>query len=490
MTLPLAIILGWLVLTAAVGVLAGLNRKFGLEEFMVGGRSFGTLLFYTIAAAEIYSAFAFLGMAGWAFQKGLSITYGIAYMAIAYGLLFFIGPRIQRLGRRAGYVTQPDFFEDRFGSRPLAVAMAIIGVIFIIPYLQLQLLGAGIIVQIASGGAMGREAAIVAAVVALIVFVTVSGLRGIGWTNLMQAVVMLVGMVSVGILVPDRFFGGIEAAFASLERLRPDHLNFPDAGGLGLGWYASAVLLSALGGWAWPHIFAATYSAKSEHVVRRNAGILPLYQLAVIPVIIVGLTCAAKAAEDAGFAASISHPDQAMLVALVDYFPGWVAGAIGAGGLAAAISTASALILTAANLTARNVLQKGFAPGLDDSRTAWIARILVAPVAIVAALLALAAPDMLVNLLLIGYSGIAQFVPAIYLGMFSRRATLAGVSAGLVTGVAVAVIAQLAGWQPPWGLHAGFVGLVLNFAVAFGVSAVTKPIEKERIERFEELLSE
>ena len=52
---------------------------------MVGGRSFGTILFYTIAAAEIYSAFAFLGMAGWAFQKGLSITYGMAYMGIAYG---------------------------------------------------------------------------------------------------------------------------------------------------------------------------------------------------------------------------------------------------------------------------------------------------------------------------------------------------------------------------------------------------------------------
>ena len=50
MTVALAIILGWLVITAGVGVLAGLHRKFGLEEFMVGGRSFGTVLFYTIAA--------------------------------------------------------------------------------------------------------------------------------------------------------------------------------------------------------------------------------------------------------------------------------------------------------------------------------------------------------------------------------------------------------------------------------------------------------
>ena len=87
MTVALAIIIVWLVLTTVVGVMAGINRRFGLEEYMVGGRSFGTLLFYTIAAAEIYSAFAFLGLAGWAFQKGLSISYGLAYMGIAYGLL-------------------------------------------------------------------------------------------------------------------------------------------------------------------------------------------------------------------------------------------------------------------------------------------------------------------------------------------------------------------------------------------------------------------
>ncbi len=489
MTVALAIILGWLVLTTVVGVLAGVNRRFGLEEFMVGGRSFGTLLFYTIAAAEIYSAFAFLGLAGWAFDKGLSITYGLAYTAIAYGLLFFIGPRVQRLGRRAGYVTQPDFFEDRYDSRPLAVLTAVIGVVFIVPYLQLQLLGGGIIVQIASGGAMNREVAIIVATAALIVFVTVSGLRGIGWTNLLQAAVMLCGMVTVGLLIPNRFYGGIDEAFAALERLRPSHLTLPDSGGLGLGWYASTVLLCALGFWAWPHLFAATYSAKSEKVIRRNAAVLPLYQLALVPVIIVGLTCAAKAAEDADFASAVAHPDHALLVALVEFFPPWLAGAIGAGGLAAAVSTASALILVAANLIARNVLQRGLTPDLDDRRTAWAARLLVAPVALVAAGLALAAPDMLVSLLLVGYSGIAQFLPAIVLGLFWRRATLAGVSAGLAAGVSIAVVAQLAGWQPPWGLHAGFVGLVLNFVVAIVLSGFTRPPDAERIARFERMLA-
>jgi SSS family solute:Na+ symporter len=490
MTLPLAIILGWLVLTTAVGVLAGLRRQFGLEEFMVGGRSFGVVLFYTVAAAEIYSAFAFLGLAGWAFGRGLSITYGLAYMAIAYAILFFLGPRVQRLGRHAGYVTQPDYLGDRYGSRALAVGTAVMGVVFLIPYLQVQLIGAGIIVQIASGGAMGREAAILAAVGALIVFVTVSGLRGIGWTNLLQALVMLVGMVAVGVMIPERLYGGVGAAFDALERLRPGHLQLPDSGGLGLGWYASAVAISAVGAWAWPHIFASLYSARSERVIRRNAGILPLYQLAVVPVMIVGFACAAKAAEDAGFASRIEHPDHAMLVALVELLPAWVAGAIGAGGLAAAISTASSQILASANLVARNVLQKGLAPGLDDRRTAWIARGLIAPVAGIATVLALAAPDMLVTLLLIGYSGIAQLMPAIACGLFWRRATLPGVVAGLGVGLAVAVVAQLSGWQPPWGLHAGFLGLVLNVAATITVSLATAPPDPQRLQRFESMLGE
>ncbi|MEE4270731.1 MAG: sodium:solute symporter family protein [Thermoanaerobaculales bacterium] len=490
MTVALVIIVGWLIVTTTVGVVAGLDRRFGLEEFMVGGRSFGTLLFYTIAAAEIYSAFAFLGLAGWAFGKGLSVTYAMAYIGIAYGLLFFLGPRIQRLGKRAGYVTQPDFFEDRYQSRWLAVTTAVVGVVFIIPYLQLQLLGAGIIVQIASGGALSRETAIVFAVIALAVFVTFSGLRGIGWTNLLQAVVMVGGMVAVGILVPQHLYGGIDGAFAALERLRPEHLQLPDAGGLGLGWYASTVLLSGLGLWAWPHLFAATYSAKSENVIRRNAGILPLYQLAMVPIIVVGFACAAKAAEDPGFAARIEHPDHAMLVALVDFFPPWLAGAVGAGGLAAAVSTSSALILSAANLLARNVVQKGVAPGLADEKTAWIARLLVAPVAIVAAALALAAPDMLVSLLLVGYSGITQFLPAVVFGFFWRRVTLAGVSCGLGSGLLVLLATQLTGWQAPGGVHFGFVALVVNIVVTVGVSLATRAPEPELITRFEGLLAE
>jgi SSS family solute:Na+ symporter len=489
-TLALGLILGWLALTTAVGLLAGVNRRFSLEEFFVGDRSFGTVLFYTLAAAEIYSAFAFLGLAGWAYAKGVSIVYSFAYMAIAYGLYFFVGPRIQRLGRRGGYVTQPDFLEDRYGSRTLGTAVALVGFAASIPYLQVQLVGSGIIVELASGGAMSRETAIGVAVAALVAFVSFSGLRGIGWTNLLQAGIMLVTMVAVGWLVPRRLFGGIGPAMETLARLRPQHLTLPDTGGLGLGWYASAVLLSAIGAWMWPHIFATTYGARTDRVVRRNAGVLPLYQLATLPIVLVGLTCAAKAAEDPAFGAGLSNPDHAMLRVLVDRFPPWVAGLVGAGGLAAAVSTASALILSSANLLARHVGQKGVLSGLGDRATAWLARGLVVPVALLAAALALHAPAMLGELLLIGYSGVAQLAPAVLMGMFSRRPTLAGVASGLAAGIAFSATAQLSGWRLPFGVHAGFAALVLNLAVVLSVNRFARAPEPERLDRFERLLAE
>ncbi len=490
MTLPLALIIGWLVLTTLVGVLAGLRRSFSLEEYFVGGRSFGTILFYTIAAAEIYSAFAFLGLAGWAYGKGISIVYSLAYGSIAYGLYFFIGPRINRMGRRAGYLTQADFFEDRYGSKPLGVVAAIVGVVFIVPYLQLQLMGAGMIVEIASGGAMSWQAALLTSAVALVTFVAVSGLRGIGWTNLLQAVIMLGGMFGVGLLFPGRFFGGIGPMVETLARLKPTHLTLPDSGGLGVSWYTSTALLCGLAMWLWPHIFAATYAAKSEKVVRRNAGVLPLYQLATVPVILVGFTCAAKAAEDPSFAAAIEKPDHAMLVALVDYFPNWVAGLIGAGGLAASVSTASALILAAANLVSRNIIRAVVGDTMDETRAARIGRLLVPAIAAAAVILALTAPEMLVSLLLTGFSGIGQFLPAVLLGLFFRWPTAKGILAGLVSGLSVVIGCHGLGASLPLGLHPGFLGLLINLAVVIVVSAVTEKLDSERIARFERLLDE
>ncbi len=477
-SISLWIIIGWLILSTVVGVLAGVKRKFSMEEWFVGQRGFGLILFYVVAAAEIYSAFAFLGLAGWAYKFGSPIYYAPMYNVLAYTLFFFIGPLIWKFGKAHGYVTQPDFFIHRYQSPSLGIVVAIIGFLFTIPYLQLQIMGTGMIIQLSSGGAINWKAAVIVSSLASVIFVTVSGLRGIAWTNFLQAILMLVTMFSLGFFFPHKFFGGVGEMFQRLAEVSPQHLVLPGkAGTMGLGWYTSAVLMCALGFWVWPHLFLTTYSAKNVQIIRRNAVILPLFALALIPIMIVGYTCFL-------LAPGLKEPDHAMLVTLTRYFPPWVAGLVGAGGTAAAISTSSALTLSACTLFSRNIFQRGIYPKASDDQTARLARFLVPVVTILAVALTFMRPKMLVALLLLGYSGITQFFPGVFLGLFWRRITKAGVYAGMLAGIATLFIINYGLKVSPYGIFFGFWALLVNLAVCLLVTLFTSPPPQEALDRF------
>jgi SSS family solute:Na+ symporter len=477
-SISLWIIIAWLLLSTVVGILAGVKRKFSMEEWFVGQRGFGLILFYVVAAAEIYSAFAFLGLAGWAYKFGSPIYYVPMYNALAYTLFFFIGPLIWKYGKAHGYVTQPDFFIHRYQSPSLGVAVAIIGFLFTIPYLQLQIMGTGMIIQLSSGGAINWQAAVVLSSVASIVFVTISGLRGIAWTNFLQAILMVVSMFAVGFLFPQKFFGGVGEMFRRLSEVSPQHLILPGkAGMMGLGWYTSTVLMSALGFWVWPHLFLTTYSAKSIQVIRRNAVILPLFAFALFPVIIVGYTCFLVAP-------GLKESDHAMLITLTQHFPPWLAGLVGAGGTAATISTSSALTLSACTLFSRNIYQRGFCPQATDDQAARLARCLVPVVAVLAVILTFLRPKMLVALLLLGYSGITQFFPGVFLGLFWRRVTKAGVYAGMIAGIATLFLINYGLKTSPLGIFFGFWGLIVNLSICLLVTLFTRPPSPEALERF------
>ena len=491
MTVVLAIVFGWLALTTAVGIAAGVRGRRaggreGRDEFMVGGRRFGALLLYVMMAAEIYSAFAFLGLAGHAYRHGASILYAAAYGSLAYTLLFFFGPRLNRLGRRHGYVTQPDYAADRYQSRGLGVVIALLGVGALAIYLHLQINGAGLIIELASGGAFPAGWARIIAFASVMLFVSVSGMRGVGWTNLLQACVMLAGMFGVGIVFAYRFFGGIDEMFVELAQVSPKHLSIAGVdGNHGAMWYSTRIIGSALGFWMLPHIFQAIYTAKNPGIIRRNACVLPLYQLALFPVMIVGFAVFALHHRTGDV---IVDQDQAMLVALVDHFPPWFAGAVAAGGLAAAVSTSSALILAMATLVARNVFQAGFKPQASDRTVTRVARIAVPVLTTASVGLTFVLKQDLVELLLLAFAVPLQLAPGLLLGTFWHRVHRQAVIAGLVVGIAVLLaIATGAlaavGLAIPHGFYPALFAFLPNAAIVVIWSAIRRR-DPETVERY------
>src|ERR1700680_3969145 len=160
----LAMILAIVGLGTTIGFLAGVRRKMNLEQWTVGGRSFGTVLMFLLMAGEVYTTFAFLGASGWAYSRGGPTLYIMAYLTLGYVVSFFILPQIWEVGLKYGMQTQSDFFTMRYGNKYLAGFVCIVGIASFIPYLQLQLTGLGIIVSIASFDGIGRTAAMAVSV--------------------------------------------------------------------------------------------------------------------------------------------------------------------------------------------------------------------------------------------------------------------------------------------------------------------------------------
>jgi solute:Na+ symporter, SSS family len=465
-------------LGSAIGFYAGTHHKMSLEQWTVGGRGFGPVLMWLLMAGEIYTTFSFLGASGWAYSRGGPALYVLAYLALANVVAFFIQPPIWELGREHGLQTQPDFFLVQYRNKYLAAFVSMVGVAFIIPYLQLQLTGLGIIVEIASFGGVGRTHAMVLAVALLAGFVFVSGIRAVAWVSVLKDFLMLLAAVSIGIYVPRVYFGGIGPMFATLARVKPTHLVMPGAtSNLGHTWYISTVLLTALGGFMWPHNFGSSFTARSADTLRRNTVVMPLYTLSLAFILFTG------------FAAFLVVPgltngDLSMLTLVRNTFPAWMLGVVGGAGALTAMVPAAILILTASTLFAKNLYRPVFAPAMTDAQVAKLARRMVVALSLTSLYFAIYSSTTLVSLLLLGYAGVTQFFPGVVLGLFWKRVTTAGVFTGMIVGVACTAFLILSNRDPIGGLNAGFLSLCLNFAVAVLVSLLAPDKAEGRTESF------
>jgi len=458
---------------AFIGFYAGTRRKMDLEQWTVGDRGFGMLLMWLLMAGEVYTTFTFLGASGWAYSKGAPVLYVLGYQPLMYVVSFFILPQVWEVGRKYRLQTQADFFHVRYNNKYLAAFVALVGIVFIIPYLQLQLVGLGMIVEVASYGAIQRTPAMVISFVIVAAFVLTSGIRGVAWVSVLKDLLLLFSAVFVGVAIPYIYFGGIGWMFAELVRAKPAHLVMPGATtNLGHSWYISTVVLVAVGFYMWPQFFGASFSAKSSDTLRRNAVVMPFYSVTMPLMFFIGLAATLVVP-------GLTNGDLSMLTMVRKTFPAWFLGLIGGAGALTAMVPAGVMILTAATLFAKNMCRPILWPGMTDQQVTKLAKIMVLVITVAALCSAIYSSPTLVALLLVGYGGVAQFFPGVVLGLYSKRVTMPGVFAGVVTGVLVFVALALSKHDPAMGLNAGFIALCCNMAVVATVSLLT-PAQRGR----------
>lgn len=476
---PALVVLGAVFAIAiGLGLLARRGHDMNLEQWSLAGRGFGALFVFLLMAGEIYTTFTFLGGSGWAYGKGAPAFYILCYGAIAYSLSYFLLPVIWRYAQPRRLVSQADFFVAKYDSRALGVLVSIVGVAALVPYLVLQLKGLGIIVSEASYGSITPAWAIWTGTATLIVYVVISGVRGSAWTAALKDVMILAVVVSIGVYLPFHYYGGYGQMFHAIERARPGFLTLP-ASGQSPVWVISTVLLTAFGFYMWPQYFSSVYTARNEDVFRKNAVMLPLYQLVILFVFF------------AGFAAILVVPglqgadaDLSLLRVSKLAFDPWAVGVIGAAGLLTALVPGSMILISATTIVAQNLFRE-LVPETTDRGVALVARSLVPVIAVAAAVMALRGGQAIVTLLLMGYNFVTQLFPALVLSLGTRprvsgAAAFAGIAAGELTVATISIsgwsIATLIPSAPQFlkDLNVGFVALAVNVVVLSLVGLVVR----------------
>ena len=221
----IGISVAYLVVSLAVGMWPGRKASGTTAGYVAGDRSLGLLVMYFITGATIFSSFAFLGGPGWAYSRGAAAFYILGYGALGFVPFYFLGPRAARLGRKYGFVSQAEMIAQRYGMRSIAGVMAVISVAAFIPYLGIQIKGAGYVLFAVTHGQLPvwLGGALVYGVV--LIYVLRSGVLGVGWTNTFQGIFMMLLAWGLGLYLPYKLYGGVQPMFEQIAAQQPQRCS-------------------------------------------------------------------------------------------------------------------------------------------------------------------------------------------------------------------------------------------------------------------------
>ena len=450
-------------------------------EWSLGGRRFGTVVMWFLLGGDLYTAYTLIAVPGAAATSGISggafAMFAIAYGVMIYPIVYGTMPKLWNVSKRRGYITASDFVKDRFSSRSLAMLIALTGVLAELPYIALQITG---IKYVLSSLSLPITVSLIIAFILVAGFTFVSGLRGPALTSILKDAIIWVAVIVIIIYIPIKL-GGFGAIFGKAAVLSPTYVNISPVIDVG---YTTLALGSALALFLYPHAITGTLGAKDSKTIRRNASLLPLYNVLLMFVAIVGIMAVVY------FNGHLTVSSEALPRLVLALFPASFTAFAFAAVVVGSIVPASIMALASANLLTRNVYLEYINPKASERTQTNLSRVLVIVVILAALAFSLvpAASGEIVYLQTIGGAFIMQTLPAVYLALFTRKLNKYPVAAGWAVGLTTTIVmlAQLDFKASLYaGLHFVYIGvfaLLLNLIVVGIGMAIMKAMNKVKDE--------
>jgi SSS family solute:Na+ symporter len=401
-----------------------------LEEWGLGGRSFGAWVTWFLLGGDLYTAYTFVAVPALVFGMGAVGFFAVPYTIVMYPLVLIPAMRLWSVAHRHGFVTPADLVRGRHGSSTLALAVALTGIDATMPYIALQLVGIEAVLK--TVGVRGEWPLILAFAV-LAAYTYQSGLRAPALIAFVKdTLIYLVVLVAI-VVIPiqlggfDDIFGAAREKFAATPA-PTDGVTLGSAAQLG---YATLAFGSAMALFLYPHSITGVLAARDRGTIKRNMATLPIYTIALGLLALMGYMAIA-----AGITPIDDDPNTIVPLLLDDQLPRWFAGvAFGAIAIGALVP-AAIMSIAAANLFSRNIYKEYLNPAAtpeQEARASKLASLVVKAGAVVVILVL--DPQFSIDLQLIGGVIILQTLPAVALGLYTRWFHRGALIAGWVAGM-------------------------------------------------------
>jgi SSS family solute:Na+ symporter len=464
-----------------------------LNEWGLGGRSFGTFVTWFLLGGDLYTAYTFIAVPALVYGTGAAGFYALSYTIMVFPIVLVFAPRLWSIARVHGYVTPADFVRGRYGSRGLALAVAGTGILATMPYIALQLVGIqAVLTVLGVGGTSGngfiRDLPLLIAFIILAAYTFFSGLRAPALIAFVKDTLVYVMVIVAVLYIPTKLGGWghmFGTASTHLKATNPKtHKPFGSLIVLPAGeWaYATLALGSALALFMYPHAITGVFAAKRRNVIRRNMAMLPLYSIVLGLIALLGYMALATPAVNAGVKAGGGNAQLSVPLLFEHMFPSWFAGIGYSAIVIGALVPAAIMSIAAANLFTRNIYKEFFRPEASPAEQTRVAQFVSLIVKAGALVFVLALPKTFsINLQLLGGIWILQTFPSIVAGLytrwFHRWALVIGWAAAMVYGTIQAYRAPVAGQPnshfgtstaPVFGhvMYIAIAAFVLNLAIA------------------------
>ena len=436
-----------------------------VKEYFIGNRALGGFVLAMTTIATYGSVSSFVGGPGQAWLVGWGWVYMAVVQVTALVLLYgILGKKMALVSRKLDAVTVIDVIRARYSSNALANVSAVVVVLFFAATMVAQFVGGANLFEAVTG--YSYLVGLVLFGVAVVLFTTIGGFRGVAVTDAICGVAMLIGIfvLAAGILAAG---GGYENIMDTIRTNRPEMLEPFGGGSMPASLYFTQWLLVGIFTFVLPQSAVRCMGFKNTKALH-GAMIMGtvIIGLMMIGVTSLGVLSAGVLTGDlASYGGSV---DNIIPQAIAQTLPPWLAGVAIIGPIAASISTVSSLLIASSSAIIKDVYLHHCESSGKKPTERTIARSSQAVTLCVGAIvfvLAIVPPDVIWKINMFAFGGLeTAFFWVLVCGLFWKRAGKWGALLSMIGGSASYCLCMALGFKV-MGLHQIVIGITVAGAL-------------------------